>query len=78
MRERYVHRDRWIGALTSCEGRMQFVWADGDPIANLEMGRELHRLCPRARYTELHNLGHFLLMEDPSAVAAEIARFIRD
>lgn len=76
MRERYVHRDRWIGALASWEGSMQLVWADGDRIANLEMGRALHRLCPRARYTELQNLGHFLLMEDPAAVAEAIRRFM--
>jgi len=54
---------------------LQFVWADGDPIANIEMGREMHQLYPNARYTELPGLGHFLLMEDPAAVAREIRTF---
>ena len=75
MRERYVNKERWLGALAQTMAPLQFVWADGDPIANVDMGRELHRLYPNARYVELKGLGHFLLMEDPAAVAAEIRRF---
>ncbi|MEX2113099.1 MAG: alpha/beta hydrolase [Pirellulales bacterium] len=75
MRERYVHADRWLGALENAQSRMQIVWADGDPIAHVEMGRELARRCPRAVYHELTGLGHFLLMEDPSAVAEKIEAF---
>ena len=75
MRERYVNKERWLGALVQTTAPLQFVWADSDPIANLEMGRELHRLYPAAGYVELRGLGHFLLLEDPAAVAAEIKRF---
>jgi pimeloyl-ACP methyl ester carboxylesterase len=77
MRERYIHRDRWLGALEGPAGPVQFVWADGDPIAHIEMGRELHRLYPTHRYRELDGLGHFLLMEDPPRVADAIRDFIR-
>jgi pimeloyl-ACP methyl ester carboxylesterase len=73
MRERYLHADRWIGALEQTKIPLQFVWADGDPIAHVEMGRELARRCPQANYVELAGLGHFLLIEDPRRVAAEIA-----
>ena len=76
MRERYVHADRWLGAIEAARSRVQIVWADGDPIAHLEMGRELARRCPRARYHELAGLGHFLLMEDPPAVAKKIQEFV--
>ncbi len=76
MRERYVHADRWLGALETAHSRVQFVWADGDPIAHIEMGRELARRCPRAEYHELPGLGHFLLMEDPAAVAERIEQFV--
>lgn len=72
MRERYVNSERWLGALGATRAPLQFVWADGDPVANIEMGRELHATHPKARYTELAGLGHFLLMEDPAAVAREI------
>lgn len=76
MRERYVHADRWLGALEQAATPLQFIWADGDPIAHVEMGRELARRCPRAAYHELPDLGHFLLIEDPPLVAAKIAQFL--
>jgi len=75
MRERYIHRERWIGALKAAE-RVQFVWADGDPVANVEMGRVLSKEVPQACYNELPGLGHFLLMEDTPAVAKHIREFI--
>ena len=75
MRERYVHRDRWIGALKQASP-VQFIWADGDPVANVEMGRALAKEVPQAKYTELPGLGHFLLMEDPQTVAFHIRAFL--
>jgi pimeloyl-ACP methyl ester carboxylesterase len=76
MRERYVNKERWIGALKSQRTPVHLIWADGDPVANVEMGRALSREVPQARYTELPGLGHFLLMEDPKAVAKHIREFI--
>jgi pimeloyl-ACP methyl ester carboxylesterase len=40
------------------------------------MGRTLSKEVPQAEYTELAGLGHFLLMEDPQAVAKHIREFI--
>lgn len=76
MRERYVHRDRWLGGLEKTAAPLQFIWADGDPIANAAMGRQLNQRYPQARFTELHGVGHFLLMEDPVAVSREIQALI--
>ncbi|MBM4363198.1 MAG: alpha/beta hydrolase [Deltaproteobacteria bacterium] len=76
MRERYLHEGRWIPALTALGARAQLVWATDDPIANVALGRELSRRCPEARYVELPGLGHFLLMEDPARVAAEVRAFV--
>jgi len=78
MRERYVNKERWIGALKATQHPLQFVWAEGDPIANVEMGRALSREVPQARYTELNGLGHFLPMEDPFTIAKHIQEFIRE
>jgi pimeloyl-ACP methyl ester carboxylesterase len=72
MRERYVHKERWIGALVRNAARASIVWAAEDPIANLAMGRELHALLPSAPYTELDGVGHFLIFEDPDRVAAAV------
>ena len=41
------------------------------------MGRALSAELPQARYTELPGLGHFLLVEDPEAVAGPVLDFIR-
>jgi len=76
MRERYLHKERWIGALRNMKTPLQFVWADGDPVANVEVGRGLKREAPQAKYSELTGLGHFLLMEDPEAVTRHIREFI--
>jgi pimeloyl-ACP methyl ester carboxylesterase len=76
MRERYIHRDRWVGAMKNARARLQIIWADGDPVANLEMGRALRDQVGPARYTEVPGLGHFLLMEDPPLVARRIREFI--
>ena len=75
MRERYIHRERWIGALKAASP-VQFIWADGDPVANVEMGRALAKDVPQAKYTELAGLGHFLLMEDPPTVGKHVREFI--
>ena len=72
MRERYIHKQRWIGALTANAGLSSVVWAMNDPIANLEMGRELHALLKDSPYTELDGVGHFLIIEDPERVSAAI------
>jgi pimeloyl-ACP methyl ester carboxylesterase len=72
MRERYVNKQRWIGALTRNAARASIVWAADDPIAHLEMGRELHALMPASPYTELDGVGHFLIFEDPDRVAAAL------
>jgi pimeloyl-ACP methyl ester carboxylesterase len=77
MRERYVHRDRWLGALQAAKVPLQLVWAANDPIAHADMGRELHELLPDAPYTELDNVGHFLIMEDPERVAKAVQAFAR-
>ncbi len=77
MRERYLHKDRWLGALKRTRAPIQIVWADGDPVANIDMGRALRKEIPQARYTELSGLGHFLIIEDPVSVAEHISRFIR-
>jgi pimeloyl-ACP methyl ester carboxylesterase len=72
MRERYVHKERWIGALTRNAALASIVWAMEDPIANLAMGRELHALMPASPYQELDGVGHFLIFEDPERVAAAL------
>jgi pimeloyl-ACP methyl ester carboxylesterase len=76
MRERLIHQERWIGAFQAARHPVQIVWADGDPVANVAMGRELSKIVSQARYKELKDLGHFLILEDPVAVAKQIRDFV--
>jgi pimeloyl-ACP methyl ester carboxylesterase len=75
VRERYLHMDRWLGALEAATTPIQFVWGTADPIAVVEMGRELSRRVPHARYTELEGVGHFVPTEAPLETAAAIRSF---
>jgi pimeloyl-ACP methyl ester carboxylesterase len=76
MRERLIHQDRWIGAFKGTKCPIQIIWADGDPVANVEMGRELSKVVSQAKYTELKDLGHFLIIEDPETIAVHIRSFL--
>ncbi|MCU1643363.1 MAG: putative hydrolase [Nocardia sp.] len=74
VRERYLHQQRWLGALAteSDSAPVQFVWATEDPVAVIGMGRALAELTPRARFTEVPGVGHFLPIENPHVVAEAI------
>jgi pimeloyl-ACP methyl ester carboxylesterase len=74
MRERYVHKERWVSALQRNAARASIAWATDDPIANLAMGRALHALMPESAYTELDGVGHFVIFEDPERVADAVLR----
>jgi pimeloyl-ACP methyl ester carboxylesterase len=76
VRERYLHMDRWLGALERAEGPLQFVWGADDPVANIEMGRELARRVPTARFIELDGVGHFVPIEAPDEVAAAVRSLV--
>ncbi len=72
MRERYIHADRWIGAMEKTSP-LRIAWAEDDPIANIESGRELAKRLPKAEYVEWAGVGHFPNFEDPDFVAHQIA-----
>jgi len=47
VRERYLHKERWLGALRNAQTPVQFVWAIGDPVANHAMGKALAEQVPQ-------------------------------
>lgn len=75
MRERYVHRERWMGGIESGGGDVQFVWSQNDPIAVIEMGRAMHERFPAAAYSEIPEAGHFLVVERPGPIAEQLEAF---
>jgi pimeloyl-ACP methyl ester carboxylesterase len=76
VRERYLHKERWIGALEATRSPVQLVWGAEDPIANVAMGRALADLLPRARYTEVPGVGHFVPIEAPEVVADALVELV--
>ena len=77
VRERYLHKERWLGALQNEKNPIQFVWATGDPVANRAMGKKLSELVPQARYTEVEDTGHFIPIEAPLKVAEAFQTFVK-
>jgi pimeloyl-ACP methyl ester carboxylesterase len=74
MDERIRYADRWHGAIRGWPGELSLLWALGDPVAGVPVLRGLQELRPGVPVTELPGLGHYPQIEDPGAVAAEIAR----
>jgi pimeloyl-ACP methyl ester carboxylesterase len=74
MDERIRHAERWHGAIRDWPGDLSFLWALRDPVAGVPVLRGLQELRPTASVTELPELGHYPQIEDPPAVASEIAR----
>ncbi len=71
MRERYIHADRWIGAIEQFEP-LRIVWGSDDPVANVGIGRELAERAQQASYLEIKGLGHFPNAEGPEKIAEQI------
>ncbi len=71
MRERYVHAERWLGAIEKFQP-LRIVWAVDDPVANIAIGRELNQRAPQAAYAEISGVGHFPNAEAPEEIAKHI------
>ena len=72
MRERYIHADRWVGAMEKTNP-IRIAWAEDDPIANVAIGRELSQRIHQSGYVEWSGVGHFPNFEDPDFVSNQIA-----
>ncbi len=78
VRERYLHQDRWMNALEDTKSPLQFIWAEDDPVAVIEMGNSLAERVPGAQFTRLPGVGHFVPIEAPAEVAEIVRSFISD
>ena len=74
VRERYIHTDTWLDAISKTRVPIQIVWAAADPVAVVAMGRALAGKVPQAKYSELSGVGHFTPIEAPDEVALAIRR----
>jgi pimeloyl-ACP methyl ester carboxylesterase len=70
--ERQAHKKRWIGALERARVPLAFIWGMADPVCGPDMVARLKELCPRARFTELADIGHYPQVEAPDEVLQAI------
>lgn len=73
-RERFARR--WIGALERLDIPALVLWGSKDPVAVLDIARQLARETPGATLVTMDDLGHYPQLEDPGRVAAEVCRFL--
>jgi pimeloyl-ACP methyl ester carboxylesterase len=63
--ERYLHWDRWIGALKKTQISTKIIWAKNDPIAVPAIAKLLAKEIPNNTLYWIENTGHFLMLENP-------------
>jgi len=63
--ERYLHWNRWVGALKKTQIPTKIIWAKKDPIAVVAIAELLSKEIPNNTIYWLENTGHFLMLENP-------------
>ena len=70
--ERRKNQDRWTGAIEKHPAPLSIVWGDLDPIAVWPMTDELLSKRPDATRTRLEGVGHYPMVEAPSAFSSAV------
>ncbi|HLN43141.1 MAG TPA: alpha/beta hydrolase [Acidimicrobiales bacterium] len=65
--ERRRNQVRFTGAIESHPSPLAIVWGTDDPIAVRDMATRLHGVRPDASLTWLEDIGHYPMLEAPSA-----------
>ena len=63
--ERYLHWNRWVGALKETQIPTKIIWAKNDPIAVPAIAKLLAKEIPNNTLFWMENTGHFLMLENP-------------
>ena len=63
--ERYLHWNRWVGALKETQIPTKIIWAKNDPIAVPAIAKLLAKEIPNNTLYWIENTGHFLMLENP-------------
>lgn len=73
MRERRLHRARWVGALQHARIPVRVIAGLDDPISGAHMLARYRELIPDADIVGLPGVGHYPQIEAPDAVLAAFA-----
>jgi pimeloyl-ACP methyl ester carboxylesterase len=75
MRERVVHRERWVGVLVRATMPLRYVVGMADPISGAHVAARWRELIPQADVVELPGIGHYPQVEAPQAVLDAVLPF---
>ncbi len=78
LEERTRFWGRWIGALRRLKRPAHVLWGRRDPIAVPAIAEQLHAEIEGSRLSWLESLGHYPMLEAPSAWAAAVNGFLAD
>ncbi len=76
MRERVVHRERWVGALVRAPMPLRYIVGMADPISGAHVAARWRELIPHADVVELPGIGHYPQVEAPQAVLDAVLPFL--
>lgn len=74
---RWIHRERWAAAIRAFDAPAHVLWGDRDPVGIPAIAEKLARELPQAMLTWLPGVGHYPMLEAPSAFADAALRFIQ-
>ena len=77
IREREIHRDRWVGALLESPVPLMFIDGLLDPVSGLNMVDRWRALLPGTPLVELPEIGHYPQLEAPREVLAACLPFFQ-
>ncbi len=76
MKEREVHKARWIGALQQAQIPLRLVNGPADPVSGRHVAQAYRRIVPSADVVLLaDHIGHYPQIEDPEGVLAAFWAF---
>jgi pimeloyl-ACP methyl ester carboxylesterase len=76
IRERRVHRGRWVDALVHADIPLALVDGVEDPISGRSIVARWRELLPAAPVVELPGVGHYPQLESPEALLAALDRLL--
>lgn len=76
IRERRLHRQRWVDALQQAELPLALVNGVEDPISGRSIVARWRELLPRSPVVELRGVGHYPQVEAPGEVVAALERVL--
>lgn len=75
MRQRQLHRERWVGALVGTPVPRRLICGAADPVSGAHLAERYRQLVPDADVVLLDGVGHYPQLEDAGAVMRAYLEF---